>query len=141
VLSSDPPVTEIDVLVSATNELRVGPAYCVADLIILNPSDWDYIRKQKNSFRFFLSATEPNLIARIDSIFGTRVVTTTTMPQGTGLVIDTRIAVLAWTCLGMEILSTNSIRTVGNTMRDPAGPSNVSRSACNIRKRFVLSAG
>jgi HK97 family phage major capsid protein len=99
-------VTEIDVLRSAVMDLRQGPAYCEADLIVLNVMDWDYIQKLKNTLgSYILDATEPNSIGFVDNIFGTRVVATTKMPQGTALVMDTRIAVLAWTRLGMEILA------------------------------------
>jgi hypothetical protein len=99
-------VTEIDVLRSAVMDLRQGPEYCVADLIVLSVQDWDFVQKLKNSLgSYILDASTPNTIGGIDNIMGTRVVSTTKMPQGTALVMDTRIACLAWTRLGMEILS------------------------------------
>jgi HK97 family phage major capsid protein len=106
-LSAGPPsVTEIDVLRSAVMDLRQGPEFCVADLIILSVQDWDYISKLKTTQnQYVLSSVTPNDIGYVDNLFGTRVISTSTMPQGKALVLDTRIAVLAWTRLGMEILS------------------------------------
>jgi hypothetical protein len=105
-VTGPPSTTEIDVLRSAVMDLRQGPEFCVADLIILNVQDWDYISKLKTTQnQYVLSAPTPNDIGYIDNLFGTRVISTTTMPQGKALVLDTRIAVLAWTRLGMEILS------------------------------------
>jgi hypothetical protein len=106
-LSAGPPsVTEIDVLRSACMDLRNGPEYCVADLIILNVIDWDYISKLKTTQnQYVLSAVTPNDIGFVDNLFGVRVVTSTKMPQGKALVADTRIACLSWTRLGMEILA------------------------------------
>jgi HK97 family phage major capsid protein len=99
-------ITEIDVLRSAVLDLRQGPAYCVADLIVLNTEDWDMIQKLKNTLgSYILDANNPNSIGGLDSIFGTRVVATSKMTQGKALVMDTRIACLAWTRLGMEIMA------------------------------------
>jgi HK97 family phage major capsid protein len=99
-------VTEIDVLRSAVMDLRQGPAFAVADLIVLNVMDWDMIQKLKNTLgSYILSADTPNQIGNVDNIFGVRVVSTTKMPQGKAIVLDSRIACLAWTRMGMEILA------------------------------------
>lgn len=87
-------------------DLRIGSACALADLIVLNPRDWDYIRKLKNTLgSYILQNVEPNEIGGIDNIFGVRVATTTKMPRGSAMVMDSKIAVLAWIRLGMEILS------------------------------------
>ena len=44
-------------------------------------------------------------LAAFENIFGVRVVTTTKCPQGTAIVMDSKIACFAWTRMGMEILS------------------------------------
>jgi HK97 family phage major capsid protein len=42
--------TEIDTLVQVINDVRTGPAFGEADLILLNPTDWTSSRLIKNSF-------------------------------------------------------------------------------------------
>ncbi len=97
--------TQIDCLVQAIDDLRVGSAYAVADLIVLNPLDWSVIKRIKNSLgSFVLNSVEPNLIGGYDNVFGVPVATTTKCPSGTAVVIDTKIAVLAFTRMGMEIM-------------------------------------
>ena len=97
--------TQIDCLVQAIDDLRIGSAFAVADLIILNPLDWSVIKRIKNSLgSFVLQSVEPNLIGGFDNVFGCPVVTTTKLASGTACVLDTKIAVLAFTRMGMEIM-------------------------------------
>jgi HK97 family phage major capsid protein len=83
-----------------------GPAYADADLCILNPADWTAIRLIKTSFgSYVLDPNGPNTLGGIDNIFGIRVVTSTQMPQGTCVVMDSKVAATVWMRMGMEILS------------------------------------
>lgn len=62
--------TQIDVLVEAANDIRVGSSYADADLIILNPSDWLTIRRLKTTFNsYILDPTDPNTLGGVDNIF------------------------------------------------------------------------
>jgi HK97 family phage major capsid protein len=98
--------TQIDALVAAANDIRVGPAYADADLIILNPTDWLTIRTLKTTFNsYILDPNDPNTLSGVDNIFGIRVVTSTQCPEGTGIVLDSKIAATVWMRQGMEILS------------------------------------
>jgi len=53
---------------------------------------------------FVLNATEPNQIGGYDNIFGVPVAQTTKCPSGTAIVLDTKIAVLAFMRQGIEIM-------------------------------------
>jgi HK97 family phage major capsid protein len=98
--------TAIDCLVDAIDDIRVAPgAYAIADLAILNPADWTAIKKIKNSLGgYVLNADQAMQVGEVDNIFGTPVATTTKMPVGTAIVLDTKIAVLAFLRWGLEIL-------------------------------------
>ena len=52
-----------------------------------------------------LAQNEPNLLGDLDNIFGVHVLTNTHVPQGTAIVLDSRLSCQAWTRLGMEILA------------------------------------
>ena len=97
--------TQIDCLLQAVDDLRVGSAYAQADLIVLNPLDWSIIRRIKNSLgSFVLNSVEPNQIGGYDNIFGVPIALTTKCPSGTAVVMDTKIAVLGFTRMGIEIM-------------------------------------
>ena len=97
--------TQIDSLVEGIGDLRVGSAYAVADLIVLNPFDWQEITRIKNSQgSFVLNSIVPNEIGGYDNIFGVPVALTTKCPSGTSVILDTKIAVLAFTRMGVEIM-------------------------------------
>ena len=102
---SDVAYTQIDCLVQSFTDLRSGPAYAIADLVVMHPEQWDDIRRIKNSLgSFVLNATEANEVGGIDNIFGVPVALTTKCPLGTAVVLDTKIAVLAFTRMGIEIV-------------------------------------
>lgn len=68
-------------------------------------SDWAY-RLIKTSFgSYVLDPNDPNTLGGIDNIFGIRVVTSTQCPQGTAVVLDSKIAATVWMRMSMEILS------------------------------------
>jgi HK97 family phage major capsid protein len=96
--------TAIDVLVDAITDIRVNNAYAEADLIVLNPEDWNAIRRIKNTLgSFVLNANAAMSVGEVDNVFGVPVVTTTKCPVGSAVVLDTKIAVLAFRRTGMEI--------------------------------------
>jgi HK97 family phage major capsid protein len=77
--------TQIDTLVEAANDIRVGSAYADADLIILNPSDWVTIRRLKTTFNsYILDPNDPNTLGGVDNIFGIRVVTSMSCRKSIG---------------------------------------------------------
>lgn len=98
--------TAIDILSKAITDIRMATnAFAEADLIILHPEDWDNIRRIKNTLgSFVLSADRAMDLGEVDNLFGVPVVVTTKCPLGTGIVLDTKIAVLAFLRMGMEIL-------------------------------------
>ena len=86
--------TTIDCVLEAINDLRIGAAYTQPDLVILNPSDWTAMRKIKTSFgSYVLNPADPNQLGGIDNIFGVRVITSTQCPAGSGVVMDSKVAV------------------------------------------------
>lgn len=98
--------TAIDVLSKAITDIRMATnAFAEADLVILHPEDWDQIRRIKNSLgSFVLSADRAMQVGEVDNVFGVPVVVTTKCPLGTGIVLDTKIAVLAFLRQGIELL-------------------------------------
>jgi HK97 family phage major capsid protein len=98
--------TAIDAIVSAFADLRVGPSFAFADLVVLHPEDWRYLKLQKSTTGLYvLAQNEPNLLGDLDNLFGVHVLTTTKLAQGTGLVLDSNISCQAWTRLGMEVMA------------------------------------
>jgi HK97 family phage major capsid protein len=97
--------TVIDVIVDAINDIRVGNAYASADLVIMNPWDWTLTKRIKNTLgSYVLNANEAMQVGEVDNIFGVPVAQTTKMPEGTAIVLDTKIAVLAFLGMRMEIM-------------------------------------
>lgn len=96
--------TRIDAIVKAANDLRVGGAFATANLILMHPTTWTAIRTQKDSQgRYILALNQPNDLGTVDNLFGVQVIVNTKVPQDIGIVLDTSIAVLAWTRLGLEL--------------------------------------
>jgi HK97 family phage major capsid protein len=96
--------TEIDTILEAANDIRVGPSYGNADLVILNPKDWLSLRQIKTSFNsYVLKQNDPGELGGIDHLFQLRVAQTTSMPQGTALVVDTSIAVNIFRRWGLTV--------------------------------------
>jgi len=97
--------TQLDCLISAIADLRVGSAYAVADLIVVNPFDWSEFKRIKNTLgSFVLNSAEPSEIGGYENFWGVPVAQTTKCPSGTAVVLDTKIAVLAFTRMGIEIM-------------------------------------
>lgn len=97
--------TAIDALVDAITDIRVGSSYAVADLIILNPEDWNAIRRIKNTLgSFVLNADQAMSVGEVDNVFGVPASQTTKCPVGKAVVLDTKIAVLAFLRMGLEIM-------------------------------------
>lgn len=96
--------TEIDTILEAANDVRVGTAFAAADLVILNPSDWLSLRRIKTSFNsYVLRQDDPGELGGIDHLFQLRVASTTSMPQGEALVLDSRIAVNVFRRWGLTV--------------------------------------
>ncbi|HWS92501.1 MAG TPA: phage major capsid protein [Mycobacterium sp.] len=100
------PDTQIDTLVKAANDIRVGGAFADADLIILHPTDWLTIRTLKTTYgSYVLDVNDPNQLGGIDNLFGIRLATSTQCTLGKAVVMDSKIAATVWMRQGMEILS------------------------------------
>ena len=96
--------TEIDTILEAATAIRVGPAFGNADLLILNPQDWLSLRQIKTSFdSYVLKQNDPGELGGIDHLFQLRVAQTTSMPQGTALVLDSSIAVNIFRRWGLTV--------------------------------------
>ena len=75
--------SNLDAIEQAIAQLRTGAAYCEADGIILNPSDWSLIRRTKDSYGRYLLG-DPGQTA-VNEIWGVPVYTTTKLAAGTGI--------------------------------------------------------
>ena len=101
--------TALDTLEQAISDLRVGPAYADADAVVLNPRDWSLIRRAKDSQGRYLVGDPINGAA--DTLWGTPVLPTTSMPAGTGLVANLAMAATAFIRQGPVMDTTNSSGT------------------------------
>lgn len=82
--------TAIDDVLNAANDIRVSSSYANANLVVLNPSDWLSIRRIKSSQGLYvLDQNDPGQLGGIDHLFQLRVASTTSIPQGTALILDT----------------------------------------------------
>jgi HK97 family phage major capsid protein len=96
--------TAIDDVLNSANDIRVGSSYANADLVILNPSDWLSIRRIKSSQGLYvLDQNDPGQLGGIDHLFQLRVASTTSIPQGTALILDSRIAVNIFRRWALEV--------------------------------------
>lgn len=94
----------MDAIEQAINDLRVGPAFAVADLLVLSPGDWSKLRRAKDTQGRYLIAPDPTA-EEASTIFGLPVVATTTCPAGTGLVAAAQVGVQVWIRQGMTVES------------------------------------
>jgi len=97
--------TPLDAVEQSINDLRVGSAFAVADLIILHPTTRSKLRRQKDSQNRYLVNPDPT-IAESDSLFGIGLVVTTTCPIGTVVVADARKAAMVYVRQGLSIETT-----------------------------------
>jgi len=98
--------TALDTLEKAVTDLRVGPAYCDPDVIVLNPTNWSTIRRAKDTQGRYLVGDPINGSA--DSLWGVKVLPTTGMPAGTGLVANLALATQAFIRQGFVLDTSNS---------------------------------
>ena len=84
--------TSIDSIEKSIKTMRVGAALAVADTLVLNPATWSAIRRLKDTTgrMLFIPSTSDVSSAEANSIFGLRVVSTTAIAAGTGLLLDTK---------------------------------------------------
>jgi HK97 family phage major capsid protein len=96
--------TEIDTILEAATLIRTGPAYANADLLIVNPQDWLSLKQIKTTFNsYVLKQNDPGELGGIDHLFQLRAAQTTSIPQGTALVVDTSIAVNIFRRWGLTV--------------------------------------
>ncbi|WP_197507404.1 phage major capsid protein [Mycobacterium sp. 852002-50816_SCH5313054-b] len=102
-------VNGIDAVEAAKDDIRVATgAFGMADLVILHPTTWLSMRLTRaTTGQYLLRQNEPMDYLgqqQADSFFGTKVVTNTYCPQSTAIVMDSAIAVKAFTRMGMEVM-------------------------------------
>jgi HK97 family phage major capsid protein len=98
--------TRVDTIVEAANDIRIGAAFGRADLVAMHPTTWDATRRTKNAQgSYVLLPNQANDVGAIHDIFGMEVVTNTKIPVGKAIVLDSKIAIYAWTRLGLELIS------------------------------------
>lgn len=105
--------TPLDCLEQAVNDLRVGPAYTDPDAIVLHPSDWSMIRRQKNTLGNYLTGDPVN--GPSNTLWGTPVLATTSMPVGTGLVANLQQAAQVFIRSGVTLETSNAQGFTNNT--------------------------
>jgi HK97 family phage major capsid protein/HK97 family phage prohead protease len=80
--------TDLDAIEASIAALRVGAALATANLLVLHPSTWSSIRRAKDSQGRYLTTADPTL-GEADTVWGIKVLTTTVIAAGTGLLLDT----------------------------------------------------
>ena len=85
--------TGLDTLIAACNDIRVGASFGKADNIFLHPTTWDNLRRTKTTTNAFtLGIMDPNSIADLANLFGVPITTSTTIPIGQAVVLDSTLA-------------------------------------------------
>lgn len=83
----------LDTIIQAFKDIRVGTAKGKADLVLLNPATWDFLRRTKTTTgAFVLSMMDPTSIGDLSTIFGVPVLESHWIPGGTAIVLDTNLA-------------------------------------------------
>ncbi|MGB5113547.1 MAG: phage major capsid protein [Mycobacterium sp.] len=103
-----------DDLEEAISKLRVGPSLAVANLLVVSPSTWSAIRREKDGMERYYVAPDPS-VAEVNSAWGVPVVSTTACPDGEGWLLDTTRLVGCWSVslwvFGSASPTTTSSRT------------------------------
>lgn len=107
--------TALDAIEQAVNDLRVGPAFADPDTIVLHPTDWSAIRRAKNTLGNYLTGDPVN--GPSNTLWGTPVLATTSMPIGTGLVANLQQAATAFVRQGVTLETSNAQGFTTNEMQ------------------------
>ena len=94
--------TPLDAVEQSINDLRVGSAFAVADLLVMHPTTRSKLRRQKDGYGRYLINPDPT-VDEADALFGIPLVVTTTCPIGTVLVADARKAAMVYVRQGLSI--------------------------------------
>ncbi|MEV8148745.1 phage major capsid protein [Arthrobacter sp. NPDC080073] len=86
--------TGLDAMEQAIADLRVGPAYCDADTVILHPTTWSKLRRTKDSQGRYILNPDPTA-AEANSLWGIPVVTTTKIAAGASVVANLQVSCTA----------------------------------------------
>ena len=110
-----PPATTFDDIEQSIAALRTGPALATADLLILHPSTWSAIRRQKDQYGRYLVAADPSR-DEVNQAWGVPVLETTACGDGEGWLLDTskfgRLAVRETLALRIGYSGTDLIQNV-----------------------------
>jgi len=109
-LVADPNASGIDSLEMAITDLRVGPAFTEADVIVLHPTTWSKLRRVKDSQKRYIVDVDPTS-AEADSLFNVKVLPTTSIAVGTALVASMQEGAQAFVRTGMVLDVSNSTGT------------------------------
>jgi len=97
--------TGLDAVEQSINDLRVGSAFAIADLMITHPTTRSKLRRQKDGQGRYMVNPDPT-VDEADSLFGIPLVVTTTCPIGTVVVADARKAAMVYVRQGLSIETT-----------------------------------
>ncbi len=97
--------TPLDAVEQSINDLRVGSAFAVADLLVMHPTTRSKLRRQKDGYGRYLINPDPT-VDEADALFGIPLVVTTTCPIGTVLVADAGKAAMVYVRQGLSIETT-----------------------------------
>jgi len=97
--------TPLDAVEQSINDLRVGSAFAVADLLVMHPTTRSKLRRQKDGYGRYLINPDPT-VDEADALFGISLVVTTTCPIGTVLVADAGKAAMVYVRQGLSIETT-----------------------------------
>ncbi len=99
--SGDSTLTALDCLELAINDLRVGAAYCKADMMAMHPGTFSFLRRQKDDYGRYLLEPDPTA-QRASSIWGIDVIQNSWIPNGTVILAD-HTAILGWIRHGLTL--------------------------------------
>jgi HK97 family phage major capsid protein len=77
-----------DDIEEAIAELRSGPSLATADLLVVSPTTWSSIRREKDGMERYYVAPDPS-VGEVNTVWGVNVVSTTAVPDGEGWLLDT----------------------------------------------------
>lgn len=99
--------TALDAVELALNDLRTGPAFAVADLIIAHPDDFSALRREKDTQGRYLLSADPSA-AEASSLWGINVLQTTQQPAGTVIAGAFATSVVAYVRQGLFVDTASS---------------------------------
>ncbi|MBT1001185.1 phage major capsid protein [Paenarthrobacter sp. DKR-5] len=96
----------LDTIAEGIDDLRTGSSFCEPDALVIHPTTWGAIRREKDSYGRYLLG-DPGQTA-VSDVWGIPIVLTTQIAAGTAVLANLQIAATAFIRQGITLEMSNS---------------------------------